>query len=375
MLFGKYKREKDPVKRKQVKRKILLCINLSIGIQMDPYAPIDRPVRTNISLQNMTYMFSKEFLRFRKEDISDLYLLLQFPDKVRLENRSTMSGEEVFMRGLYELCTGAKKTLVSEVFGRHPSDQCRAFNYFISHIYNNFHHLVTDNLQWWFDNGLMERSAAAIEEKLGARYADRFAAFIDCNCLRTDRPGGGPQEDGPGAQRWNNDIQRAFYNGWKSIHGLKHQTVDNALGFTIDVFGPVPLRGNDMSLFRESNINQRMAEFGEYKIFGDSAYRGGNHSHCSSYGQDAGFNSQMKSVRISIEWNYMITVSLFPYISMEHKFKVYESAGVARIYIVAILLKNFHACLYGNQTMNYFNIILPDNFLQAYIGRRRIGEV
>jgi len=39
------------------------------------------------------------------------------------------------------------------------------------------------------------------------------------------------------------------------------------------------------------------------------------------------------------------------------------------------LLKNFHACLYGNQTMNYFNIILPDNFLQAYIGRRRIGEV
>ena len=151
---------------------------------------------------------------------------------------------------------------------------------------------------------------------------------------------------------------------------MKHQTVDNALGFTIDVFGPVPLRGNDMSLFRESNINQRMAEFGEYKIFGDSAYRGGNHSHCASYGQDAGFNSQMKSVRISIEWNYMITVSLFPYISMEHMFKVYESAGVARIYIVAILLKNFHACLYGNIIYK-----LSINFLQAYIGRRRFGKV
>jgi len=121
-----------------------------------------------------------------------------------------------------------------------------AFYYFISHIYNNFHHLVTDNLQWWFQNGLMERSAAAIEETLGDRYANRFASFIDYNCLCTDRPGGGPQEDGPVAQRWNNDIQRAVYNGWKSIHGLKHQTVENALGFTIDVFGPVPLRGNDM---------------------------------------------------------------------------------------------------------------------------------
>ena len=34
-------------------------------------------------------------------------------------------------------------------------------------------------------------------------------------------PRDGPQEDGPGAQRWDNDILRAFYNGWKSIHGLK----------------------------------------------------------------------------------------------------------------------------------------------------------
>ena len=367
MLMAKFKREKDVIEKKKVKRKILLCINLSLGIQIDTYVPIDRPVRMIVSLENMTYMFSKEFLRFRKEDITNLYLLLRFPDKVRLENRSTMSGQEVFMRGLYELCTGAKKTIVSEIFGRHPSDQCRAFNYFINHIYNNFHHLVTDNLPWWFQNDLMERSAVAIDEKLGVRYADRFAAFIDCNCLRTDRPGGGPQEDGPGSERWSNDVQRAFYNGWKSIHGLKHQTVDNALGFTIDVFGPVPLRGNDMSLFRDSNINQRMAELGEYKIFGDSAYRGGNHSHCASYGTDAEFNSRMKSVRISIEWNYMTTVSLFAFVGMEHKFKVFESCGVARIYIVATLFKNFHASLYGNQTMNYFGVILPDNFLAAYI--------
>ena len=97
-------------------------------------------------LKNVTYKFSKEFLCFQKEDISDLYLLLRLPDIVPLKNRSTMSGEEVFMIGLYELNTGAKKALVSEVFGRHLSDQYRAFNYFLSHIYNNFHHLVTDYL-------------------------------------------------------------------------------------------------------------------------------------------------------------------------------------------------------------------------------------
>ena len=76
MLMVKYRREQDPVLRRKVKRKILLCINLSVGIQMDTYEPIERPVRMNISLENMTFMFSKEFLRFRKEDITDLYVLL-----------------------------------------------------------------------------------------------------------------------------------------------------------------------------------------------------------------------------------------------------------------------------------------------------------
>ena len=77
----------------------------------------------------------------------------------------------------------------------------------------------------------------------------------------------------------------------------------------------------------------------------------------------------MKSVRISIEWNYMTTVSLFAFVGMEHKFKVFESAGIARIYIVATLFKNFHACLYGNQTMNFFDVILPDKFLEDYINQ------
>ena len=69
------------------------------------------------------------------------------------------------------------------------------------------------------------------------------------------------------------DIQRAFYNGWKSIHGLMFQTVDNSLGFTIDIYGPSSLRRNDLRLFRASNINDRMRNAGNWIVFGDSAYK------------------------------------------------------------------------------------------------------
>ena len=80
-----------------------------------------------------------------------------------------------------------------------------------------------------------------------------------------------------------------------------------------------------------------------------------------SYGMDADFNG-MKSVRISIEWNDGTTASLLSFVVKKRKFKVYETAEEARIFIVATLFKNFHACLYGNQTMNYFNVVLQEDF-------------
>ena len=278
-----------------------------------------------------------------------------------------MTGEEVYIRGLLEMSTGEKKTSISERLGRHSSDQSRAMAYFVNHIYNNFKHLVQNNLLWWYKNGYMEMSAAAIEEKIGFRGDRRYALFIDCNCLETSRPGGGPRDEGANSIRWSKDVQRSFYNGWKSIHGLKHQTVDNAFGFTVDMYGPTSLRRNDLTLYRLSDINDRVREMGQnqYHVFGDSAYKGD--SNVSSYDDNFVDSRLMKSVRISIEWNYMVTLSLFVFISLKRKLKVFGTAAVSRIYTVATLLKNFYSCLYGNMTMNYFNLTLHDDFLEKYI--------
>jgi hypothetical protein len=373
MVMSAYRREVDPIRRADLKRKCGALIFISLSIKEDTYGPIERPIRHCLALSDISFYFSKEFLRFRRENLDELYEFMRFPNRVVLENKSVMTGEEVFLRGLYELVTGEKQTSIAEKFGRHPSDQSRAFTYFINHIYRNFHHLVTDNLNWWQENGLMERAAIAIEEKLGVRYDNRFVGFIDCNCLETNRPGGGPCEAGGNSSRWDEEVQRAFYNGWKSIHGLKHQTVDNALGFTMDIIGPYSNRRNDLYLFRDSDINARMARLG-WHIFGDSAYH--NHSHVKSYGADPVFNRKMKKVRISIEWNYMTTASLFSYVAFKRKFKILESmaSGISRVYIVATILRNIHACYYGNLTMNYFNVILPHDFVNSYINQQPVSS-
>ena len=104
--------------------------------------------------------------------------------------------------------------------------------------------------------------------------------FIDCNCLPTSVVGGGPAEEGANAMRWSDEIQQAFYNGWKSIHGLKHQTIDNAFGFTIDIEGPTTVRHNDLTMLRESEANNTFRGLqlnstasNQSLIFGDSAYK------------------------------------------------------------------------------------------------------
>lgn len=182
---------------------------------------------------------------------------------------------------------------------------------------------------------------------------------------------------GANASRWHHLIQRSFYNGWKSIHGLKHQTVDIAHGITIDIHGPMSLRRNDLTLLRESKVVDRvqaiqLGDEHQYVIFGDSAYK--KQSHLTSYFKDdtqieehVEWNKKLKSVRIAIEWNYGGTAALYKYITHKEKLRVMASKTVAKVYTVATLLRNCHVMLYGCQSSNYFDLRMHDNMLSAYI--------
>ena len=65
-----------------------------------------------------------------------------------------------------------------------------------------------------------ERGAA-----LPASHGLHAALFIDCNQIKTNRPGGGPAGAGADAPRKDRVIQHAFYDGWGRNHGLKAEVV------------------------------------------------------------------------------------------------------------------------------------------------------
>ena len=114
------------------------------------------------------------------------------------------------------------------------------------------------------------------------------------------RPGGNITDE-EAAECLINEVQEAWWNGWRKLHGMKWQTVILANGMDAHVFGPLPCRRNDLFSLRESNILELMADVQinepiKYKIFGDSAYY--NNEYIG-----VGDGRGMSSVRETIEWS------------------------------------------------------------------------
>lgn len=76
-------------------------------------------------------------------------------------------------------------------------------------------------------------------------------------------------------------------------------------------------------------------------------------------------NSANSKVRISIEWNYMVTANLYGYVRKWDKLKILGSNVVAKIYTVATLLRNCRVAMYGSETSSYFNIAFPENLVES----------
>ena len=132
------------------------------------------------------------------------------------------------------------------------------------------------------------------------------------------------------------------------------------------MYGPHSLRRNDLKLLRLSRLNQRLRELQinsniQLTMYGDGIYPRLSHLHSSwrHTGPTDWQKEENKSytkVRVSIEWNYMVTSNLYDYLRNYNKLRLLSSDKVAKVYTVATILRNCHVALYGSETSHYFGI-------------------
>ena len=316
-----------------------------------------------------------------KEQLHRLMRGFQIPAIIRMPRTGNIfHGEEFLLIGLYRL---HRPTTLSDaafkiLFGFGHTAVSMIFNAFLDFFVTKWVYLLTDNMAFWLP--YLPDCAQAIRDKCnykGCYFPDsrspgglRVCGFIDNTMNATCRPGGGPARDGRDAPRNDPLIQRAWYSGWKKLHGMKYQTVDLPNGMNLNVWGPISVRHNDITALHESNINDKLVQLQlgrqhQWIIYGDSAYVHVADSHIAARHHNE-FNTErevlenrcLSACRECIEWDFGDVGVMWSMVDYKKVLKT-NLMPVISIYMIALLLRNSYVTMNGGTTAEYFSLVPP----------------
>ena len=327
--------------------------------------------------------FVREFFIFNdRAQLREALASLRAPISLRLPGRNTglVDTEFAFLLYLYKLCTAAKLTIMSTVFGEDYSVISRALAAFGSWLYEAHSHRLTDSLHFW------AQYVSTFNGKIVARGLpigyNRVWAFVDATLVCTARPSDvavtvfPPQAP---AVIWDVDAQYEFYCKYAMRHGLKWQAVVAPCGLIMDLTGCAFGGHHDSRLLTDSKIFQRLLEMhwsdlgirsmaNYFQVMGDSAYPTGPFTVRVPGGrsQEA---ARCSAVRVAVEHAFAKIYQKCRSMEWSSNLRLFSGQRIIDMFYNAALLCNMHTCIDGSQISNYFNCACPS--LQEYMSFAR----
>jgi nuclease HARBI1 len=359
-----------------MKLKRLMTINSDVL-----WAPLPRVIKKDIRIDDFHDSQVRQYFRFNSNaQLRRVYVGFRFPEVFKTAYGHRYSGEKVFLVGLYRM--RYPNTLNDHTWGSlfrlRYQEVSMCFQLFTDFMIYHWGYLLFDHLEYWRPHFAFFAEKVRLKaNSYGCNFSSstepggfNVFGFLDNTTVETCRPGGGPAEPGVNAPRHDSLIQRSFYNGWKSQHGIKFQSISLPNGMDCHIFGAVSLRHNDLYTLSESEIVAKLRQLQaheeyQYVIYGDSAYNVINdthlrskHSHENKTPLEILENTTMSACRESIEWNFGSTKKLWAYLEFAPGLKLRHSA-IGNIFLVASILRNAHTCLNGNITCVHFDCLPP----------------
>lgn len=307
------------------------------------------------NLDRLTTDECKAEFRFHKTDLLKLLEVLRLPDPIVCYNGLNVSAVEGLCILLKYFAYPCRHLDMVSRFGRHPSQICIIKNQVLDIVYALWHHLLTTLNQPWLSPANLKIFADSIHAKGGA--LQNCWGFIDGTVRGVCRPG---------------VHQRTLYNGHKKIHSLKFQAIAAPNGLVANLFGPVEGRRHDSGMLADSGLLEKLQQHSFAPdgtllcVYGDPAYPLRPHLQAPFKRavlvltpQQEAWNKSMSKVRVSVEWLFGDITNYFKFLDFKRNLKVGLSS-VGKMYIVCVLLRNAHSCIYGSNTSEYFNLPPPD---------------
>ena len=174
--------------------------------------------------------------------------------------------------------------------------------------------------------------------------------------------------------------QWSIYTHFKKCHGVKFQSITVPEGFIACLQGPWPSKTHDAHVLHDSGLIEKLEENMPangngmvYAMYGDLAYAQSIYLlagfHKPPTGSDeALFNRQMSSIRITVEWGLGDVAEKWKFLDCCSAMKIYEMP-IAEFYMHGAFLSNICNCLYGNKTQQYFEAVqlMLDEYLDLIL--------
>jgi len=315
-------------------------------IHEQPYKPPLDYTSKVWSLHDKSNNWCREFLRFSKEQICELSVLLEIPD--HFEGRYCAPPTTALAVVCFRLSWPRRfKDCVSE-FGRERGWLCRVFNGVCTHLYERFQ----AKLEWDYTllNPARLRSYCSKTYERG-EPSGLVWGFIDGTHQSICRP------------RPETCNQELFYSGHKHDHSLQFLAVVTPDGLVASMYGPFEGRAGDWGMFKESGLQEKITGFAKDEegeqlyVYGDKAfyleqgvigaYRAQRHVGLTT--EELVFNTYMAKQRMSVEWGFGKITQYFEFNNLRKNMKIGLSPAGA-YYFVSTLLTNCHTCYYGSKT-------------------------
>ena len=192
----------------------------------DYLSPLPKLKSKNRTIDSFLDHEIPQYFRFEtKDQLRELLIGLQIPNKIKLKCRNTFRGEELLLVSLYRLHRPSTLNDGSfrEIFGFEYHKVSKCFNAFVNFMVIHWGYILLDNTAYWKDH--LPEFSEKIRLKCASYGCDflenQFSifGFIDNTMNSTCRPGGGPARDGTNAPRNDPNIQRAwYYNNYFNIN-------------------------------------------------------------------------------------------------------------------------------------------------------------
>jgi hypothetical protein len=288
---------------------------------------------------------------FTKQELRRLYHALQIPMSCRLPNGIKFSGFEGLLIMLQRFCYSNRLCELESMFNRDLTVLSRIANCLTRYIFVKYRHLIYSlRSHQCLTTDCLRRFADLINAS-GCAYPN-IVGFIDGTARCICRP------------KYN---QRLQYSGYKKTHVLKYQSVMFPNGIIGRLDGPVNGKRHDSAILHITGLLQELeTKFVKqdgtwFAFYGDPGYvnqkfiKTGfrNLIHTPLTQRQREFNSDMSSLRVSVEYGFGKIIQLFAFLDFKKNQKLYMQ-NIKEQYVVAAILANCHTCLRRSQVSTEF---------------------